>query len=160
LPWLVIVSVIAKNKPTNLFFVLFVFVLVITVSHFILKKNQSEKAVAISYTTLQTIGRGVFAGFVITLIVFLGKILGPFWGGVLSAFPASISSAFILVHWNYGSSNLFPTIQRLPIGALVIPAFAISAMFFFPVVGFIIGTFLSLAVSLIVSFLLSKVKSF
>lgn len=158
LPWFTLATLIARNKPTNIPFVLFVFGLVVLISHFVLKKNNEEKAIAISYTTTQTIGRALFAGLVIALVVFLGKTLGPFWGSVFSAFPAAVSSALILIHWHYGPSALFPTIQRLPIGILVIPAYALSAMFFFPLVGFVLGTFLSLMVSLAVSFLLSKIK--
>lgn len=157
LPWAVLISIIAKNKPTGMFFVMIIFGLVVFISHFILKKNQQEKSVAISYTTWQKIGRAVFAGFVVTSVVFLGKILGPFWGSIFSAFPASVSSAFILIHWYYGPVALFPIIQRLPIGALVIPVFAISAMIFFPLTGFIVGTFLSFVVSFVASFLLSKI---
>lgn len=100
----------------------------------------------------------MFAGFVIATVVFLGKTLGSFWGGIFSAFPAAVSSAFILIHFYYGPSTLFPTIQRLPIGTLVIAIFALSAMFFFPLVGFILGTLLSLIVSFIAAFLLSKIK--
>src|SRR3989344_9178391 len=59
LPWFALVSIIAKNKPTNVAFVLLIFGLVVIISHFILKKNQTEKATAISYTTKQTIGRGI-----------------------------------------------------------------------------------------------------
>jgi hypothetical protein len=157
LPWFLLVSLIARNKPTNVPFVLFVFAAVVAVSHFILKKNTAEKPIAISYTAPQTVSRAVFAGVIIALVVFLGKTLGPFWGSIFSAFPAAVSSTFILIHWHYGPSALFPTILRLPLGALLIPVFALSAMLFFPLVGFILGTLLSLAVSLATSFLLSKI---
>lgn len=158
IPWFIIVSIIAKHKPTNLISILFIFGLVVLISHFILKKNQADKLIAISYTTTQKIGRAVFAGLVIALVVFLGKTLGSFWGSVFSAFPAAVSSAFILIHFYYGPQALLPTIQRLPIGALVIPIFSLSAMFFFPLAGFILGTLISLIVSFIVAFLLSKIK--
>jgi hypothetical protein len=156
--WFIIVSTIAKHKPTNLIFILFIFGTTVLISHFILKKNQVDKAIAISYTTTQKIGRAMFAGLVIATVVFLGKTLGPFWGGIFSAFPAAVSSSFFLIHFYYGSSNIIPTIQRLPLGTLVIAVFALSAMFLFPLVGFIVGTFLSLVVSFFVSFLLSKIK--
>ncbi|HEV7702055.1 MAG TPA: hypothetical protein VGO63_01250 [Candidatus Paceibacterota bacterium] len=158
IPWFIVVSIIAKHKPTNLIFTLFILGITILISHFILNKNQVDKAIAISYTTTQKIGRAIFAGLVIATVVFLGKTLGTFWGGIFSAFPAAASSSFILIHWYYGPSNLFPTIQRLPIGTLVIPVFALSAMFFFPLVGFIIGTFISLIISFVASFLLFKIR--
>ena len=158
LSWSIVVSIIARHKPTNLPLVLFIFVLVVIIAHFVLRKSKGDKAVAISYTTLERLGRAAFAGLVITTAVFLGKTLGPFWGSIFSAFPASVSSALILIHWYYGPTSLLPTIERLPIGALVIPAFALSAMFFFPVVGFIVGTFLSLIISFFVSLVLSRVR--
>ena len=62
-------------------------------SHLLLHRKKYEKPKALIYTTGQKIGRAAFVGFIIVLVVFLGKTLGSFWGGIFSMFPAAFSSS-------------------------------------------------------------------
>lgn len=128
----------------------------ILVTHLLLKRKNYDKPVTLTYTFGQKIGRATFAGFIVFLVVLLGKMLSPFWGGMFAMFPAAYSSLLMILHWYYGPKSLFPTMQKVAVGSLSIFAYAITTMFVFPTFGFIIGTLFAYAVSLVVTLLLMK----
>lgn len=132
------------------------YALLILVAHFLLKRKNYDKPVTLTYTFGQKIGRAIFVGFIVFLVVLLGKILNPFWGGMFTMFPAAFSSLLMILHWCYGPKSLFPTLQKMPVGSFSIFAYAITTMFVFPKYGFILGTFFAYLMSLIVTLLLMK----
>lgn len=130
--------------------------LVILIAHLLLKRKNYEKPVFLKYTLSQKIGRAIFIGIVIALVVFFGKTLGSFWGGIFATFPAAFSSLMMILHWYYGPKSLFPTMQKAAIGSVSIFAYAIAVMLIFPRIGFFIGTIFAYFISLVVTLLLAK----
>lgn len=128
----------------------------ILVAHLLLQRKNYDKPVTLTYTFDQKIGRATFVGFIVFLVVLLGKILSPFWGGMFAMFPAAFSSLLMILHWYYGPKSLFPTMQKVAIGSLSLFTYAITTMFVFPEYGFIIGTLFAYAVSLVVTLLMMK----
>jgi hypothetical protein len=135
------------------------YALLILIAHLLLQRKNYEKPITLTYTTYQKIGRAIFIGFMVSLVVLLGNILNPFWGGMLAMFPAIFSSVLIIVHWYYDPKSLFPTMQKVALGSLSLFAYAITTMFVFPKFGFILGTLFAYTVSLIVTLLLMKFQS-
>ena len=135
------------------------YALLILIAHLLLQRKNYEKPITLTYTLGQKIGRATFVGFFIFLVVLLGKLLNPFWGGMFAMFPAAFSSLLMILHWYYDPKSLFPTIQKVALGSLSLFAYAITTMFVFPTFGFIIGTLFAYAVSLVVTLLLMKFQS-
>lgn len=135
------------------------YVLCIVMAHFALKRKHYAKPVTLVYSNSQKIGRAVFVGCILFLVVLLGKTLGPFWGGMFAMFPAAFSSFMMIFHWYYGPQSLFPTMQHIPIGSLSLFAYVLTVMLVFPPFGFIIGTIGAYIVSLIVTVLLMKFQA-
>jgi MFS family permease len=127
--------------------------LLITLSHVLLHRREYEKPVTLEYTSFQKIIRSIFVGFIVFLVVLFGKLLSPFWGAIFAMFPAALTSFVIILHWYYGSSSIFGTMQKIATGSFSLFVYAIITMFIFPAVGFVLGTVLaylgSLAVSLV-----------
>lgn len=123
-------------------------------THVLLHRKKHEKPTRLQYTPMQKVGRALFAGLIIFLVVLLGKLLSPFWGGVFAMFPAAFSSMLLILHWYYGPESLFPGFQKVPLGSLSLFSYAIAAMFVFPEFGFVIGTLISYAVSIVLVLLL------
>ncbi len=102
----------------------------------------------VTYTFAQKLGRGIFIGLVITLIVYLGKTLGPFWGGVFSVFPGAFSSTLPIFHWYNEPKDLYAFVKGIPLGALSVIIYLVTALFTFPVFGYGWGTVAAYIVSL------------
>lgn len=135
------------------------YIILIVVAHLVLKRKNYAQPVALKYTNIQKILRATFVGFIVFLVVLLGKILNPFWGGMFSMFPAAFSSVIVIIHWHYGVKSLFPTMQKAAIGSISLFGYAIVAMFVFPKFGYVLGTLFSYLVSLIITLSLIKIQT-
>jgi MFS family permease len=155
--WFLVAVPIVILKINNLFFGIIGYFIIIFICHLLLRKKSHEKPPALTYTFNQKLGRATFVGFIVFLVVFLGKTLNPFWGGIFTMFPAAFSSTLILIHYYYGSKMIFPTFQKIPFGSISLFIYTISVMITFPIFGFILGTFISYIASLIfILILISK----
>lgn len=156
--WLLLSLPLAMFKMTNLLYGTLGYLTFVVIGHLLLKKKKQVILPRHSYSIWQIIIRASFVGLLIVLVVFLGETVNPFWGGVLSMFPAALSSSLIVIHWYFGHSVLFSVVRRVPLGSISIFVYAIIVMLSFPRVGFIYGTLLAFLGSLTTSYLLSKIK--
>lgn len=154
--WFVLAIPIVLFKFNHLLIGILGYAIFILIAHLLLRRKNYHKAIILNYTTKQKIGRAIFIGFSVFIVVLLGKTLNPFWGGIFTVFPAVLSSLLIILHWYYNSKNLFPTVQKVPIGSLSSFMYAITVMLAFPKFGFILGTLFAYIVSLTISLLLMK----
>ncbi len=157
--WFLFSLPIAVYQLNNLAYGLVGYTVLALLTHWLLHRKNYEKPAFLFYTFIQKIGRAIFAGFVIVLVVFLGKTLSPFWGGVFTMFPAALSSSLMILHWYYDPKSLFPTVQKFALGSVTILVYSLTVMLVFPVVGFIFGTIIAYFASLVTSLLLSKVSN-
>ena len=132
------------------------YAVLVLIAHVSLRRKDYQKPVSLTYTLGQKIGRATFVGLIVFLVVLLGKILNPFWGGMFTMFPAAFSSLLMILHWYYDPKSLFPAMQKVAVGSLSLFAYAITTMLVFPKYGFIIGTLLAYLVSLVVALLLMR----
>lgn len=126
-------------------------------AHFFLTRKNYRKPIPLTYTLSQKVGRAVFAGCIIFLVVFLGKVLNPFWGGIFSVFPVAISSSMMILHWYYDANELYPAVQRVPIGSIASLVYIFIVMFVFPAVGFILGTIVAYVISVVAALLVYQI---
>ena len=154
--WLALDMLVMPFKLNSLEVGVAGYFLLIIITHFLLKRRYYKKPVFLKYNFTQKIGRAIFVGVVISSVVFFGKTLGSFWGGILSTFPAAFSSSMIIIHWYYGPESLFPTMQKAAIGSISIFAYAIAAMLTFPKIGFFLGTIFAYLISIVITLLLIR----
>ena len=158
--WLLLALFVAEYKLSNLLYGIIGYLILTIIAYLFLRRPATQNPQSHSYSLWQIIGRAVFVGVIIALVVFMGEVVSPFWGGVFAMFPAAFSSSLIVFHWYFGHTNLLAFFKQIPLGSLSIVVYAIVVMFVFPVVGFIWGTLIALASSLITSALLSGFLSF
>jgi hypothetical protein len=156
--WILLNYLFIQLNWQNFWFGIAVYVCFVLFTHFIMHRKPHKQIIMLSYTFGQKIGRAVFAGLVIALVVFLGKTFSPFWGGIFSMFPSAMSFTLMILHWYYQPEQLFAAVQRFALGSFSILAYSLSAMFLFPILDFVLGTLAALCISLAISFLLSKVS--
>lgn len=156
--WLLLSLPLALFKMTNLAYGILGYLAFVVIGHQLLKKKKQVVLPRHSYTVWQVVTRAAFVGLLIALVVFLGETVNPFWGGVLSMFPAALSSSLIVIHWYFGPEVLFSVVKKVPLGSISIFVYAITVMLTFPTIGFVYGTLIAFIASLTTSFLLSKIK--
>ncbi len=133
-----------------------IYILLGILAHWILTRKSYTKTVTLTYTVGQKIGRAAFVGFIMSLVVVLGKVLNPFWGGMFTMFPAAFSSVLIIIHWYYGIDSLFSILRKVAVGSLSVFTYVNIVKFTFPKFGFIWGTIVAFLVSIIISLFLIK----
>ncbi len=153
--WLVFSLPLAFYKMSDLFYGIIGYLAFAAIGYLFLNRRKEKNPATHTYSIWQIAGRAAFVGFLLVLIVFLGEAVNPFLGGVLAMFPAALSSSMMVIHWNYGPKNLFPMFRKIPLGSLSIFVYAITVMLTFPHTGFVWGTLIAFAASLLTSFLLS-----
>lgn len=132
------------------------YALLAIMAYHLFTRKRYEKPITLRYSAAQKVGRGIFVGLAITVVVLLGKELNPFWGGVFSAFPAVFSSIVVLVHWYYNPRALFPMFRNTPIGSISLIVYPLTAMLVFPKYGFLAGSGIAYLASLITTVLLTR----
>ncbi|MES3032038.1 MAG: DUF3147 family protein [Patescibacteria group bacterium] len=154
--WFILAVVIVTNKISYFPLAFGIYLSCVAISYYFLHvKNTVPLPEKIHhYTTRQIIYRSTFAGLMIAFTVFLSKAVNPFWAGVFGAFPAGYSSAFIILHYYYGSPMLFKVAKNISIGSFCFASYLIASHWTFPAFGVIGGTAVSFIVSLIVLWLI------
>jgi len=155
--WFIIASPFAIYKFSNVFIGITGFFIIVTFTHFILKRNNYELSLTRpKYTKIQILIRALFTGSIIATVVLLGKTLNPFWGGIFTMFPAATFSTLIILHYYYAPRQLFYFMKNAPLGSILLFVYAISIMLLFPKIGIWLGTLVSYSISLTLGLLLIK----
>lgn len=102
-----------------------------------------------TYTKTALATRALIGGCVISLAVLLSKVVGPFWGGIFSGFPAVFTSTLLILHFYHTPAFLARTFHNIPLGLTVSLVFPLSAAYAFPAFGTLGGFILSYAASVV-----------
>ncbi len=159
--WLLLILPVIFLRFSNLLWGIAACLALISLTHFLLSffPHKITAPNIVTYTFSQKVGRGIFIGLVITLIVYLGKTLGPFWGGVFSVFPGAFSATLPIFHWYNEPRNLYAFVKGIPLGALSVIIYLLSALFTFPALGYGWGTVVAYIVSLFYIVIVSKFQN-
>lgn len=159
LVWGGLTSIIAFLELDNLLVSMIIY-LALTIPVYYLvtfKPHVSSNMKPLKYNVSEKIVRVIFGGLIITVVTFLSKTLGPFWGIMFSAFPAVFLSTLTIVYKNYDSNYLFKVWKNTPLASVIFVAYGFAAMYAFPAFGIWVGTLVCYLVSLVVALLISKV---
>ncbi len=108
----------------------------------------------IRYRPREVLFRGVFAGAVIAIAVFMTKTGGPVLGSILSVFPAIFLSTMIILYTQQGEKFTGATGRSMIPGTINVVVYAVAAYFLFPVYGTGMGTVLTVIISYAMSAIL------
>lgn len=96
----------------------------------------------------QGILRGLFGGAVIALAVWMGKFLGPTYGGIVATFPAAFFSTLAITYRMGGAEFSRAVGKAMMLSGMVnVAVYAISVRYLYVWYGLILGTVLSLTFS-------------
>lgn len=157
--WFILASPFAIYKFSNKLVGVTGFLIIVIVTHLILRsKNYELNMTRLKYTKRHIFIRALFTGTIIATVVLLGKTLDPFWGGIFTMFPAATFATLIILHFYYEPRQLFYFMKSAPIGSISLFIYAISIMLLFPKLGIWAGTLISYVNSLTFGLLLIKYK--
>lgn len=157
--WFALACPFAFYKFSNTFFAIISFIIIVRITHLILRSKQYTFSLSKpKYKKIQLIIRALFTGSLIALVVFLGKTLNPFWGGIFTMFPVTTFATLVILHFYYKPNQLFYFMKSAPLGSISLFIYSISVMLLFPTFGIWVGTLISYIISLTFGLLLIKYK--
>lgn len=157
--WFILAAPFAIYKFSNKLMGIIGFLIIITITHLILRSKHFElNLIRPKYTKKQLFIRAFFTGIIIATVVLLGKTSNPFWAGIFTMFPAATFSTLIILHFYYEPRQLFYFMKSAPLGSVSLFIYAISIMLLFPKLGIWVGTLISYVISLTFGLLLIKFK--
>ena len=107
-------------------------------------KLQKLKGQAIHYRVSDVVLRGVGAGSLVLISVFLSQIGGPVLGGIAAAFPAVFTSTLIILKKSRGTEFSRAVTKPLVLsGILTIYPFTVAVRYLYPIIGIELGTLVS-----------------
>ncbi len=134
-----------------LFFVLYFVAYVFVTRIFTITSSKGNK---IMYSSRILLVRGLISGSIVALSVILAKVEGPVLGGMVSTFPAMLSSTLLITYFAHGhafssavaKSTLFAWVSTL--------IFVIVARYTYLPFGIVFGTIIALVACYISAYLL------
>ena len=147
--WLLLSVPLAITRFSNIYLSLTGFLVIASISHYFLSGALTieQKTEIIQYTFLQKLTRVCTSGALVAFAVLTSKLLGPFWGGIVSAFPVAILSSLLILHWHHNGYFLQQVSRTIPVGFSSLVIFALATMYTFPLLGAIGGTIASYVIT-------------
>ena len=138
----------------SIFFILMVFTF-ITIEKIIKIKSMGQKNV--HYTLTKIALRGVLAGTIITITVLLSNI-GEIISGIISVFPAIISSTMIISYYEHGADFSSGLAKSMIIGSFSVTSYAVTIHFLYLTYGIVFGSIMGFFVSFCVTLIILKLR--
>lgn len=108
-------------------------------------ETQVTKRVAMSVSVL--LFRAVTAALIVVLITGAAHLVPSSTAGILAAFPISMFPFLVLMHRTYGPGKALTVIKHYPTGLGSLMVYATGVAWFYPTLGLLWGTLLSLALA-------------
>lgn len=122
----------------------------------------AEKAMRISstakipvvYSAPMLALRACFSGAVVAFAVFMGKLGGPFYGGIFAAFPAVFTSTLYITYRTGGGGFSRAVAKSVMVSGMInVTVFAAAIKYLYPALGLALGTAIAFGISLVSGFL-------
>ncbi|WP_086481097.1 hypothetical protein [Oceanospirillum sanctuarii] len=108
-------------------------------------ETQVTKRVAMSVSVL--LFRAITAALIVVLITGAAHLVPSSTAGILAAFPISMFPFLVLMHRTYGPGKALTVIKHYPTGLGSLMVYATGVAWFYPSLGLLWGTLLSLALA-------------
>ncbi len=147
--WLILSSLLVLSDFSNIFLSILLYVLCWGYAYIMfenVKKIGSVGKVKVRYTWGKLAGRGTLAGMVIAFSVFMSNI-GSVFSGIFSVFPAMFLSTMVISRREHGPDFVRGLAKAMIFGTPSVMSYAVWVHFFYPIYGIIIGTLVSVVLS-------------
>ena len=154
--WFLFSGVIAASGLRNFAFSLAGGAAISVLTYYLFTKLnlQSLKGAARQYKFRDVVLRGVGAGSLVLVSVFLSQIGGPVLGGISAAFPAVFTSTLIILNRSRGTEFARALTKPLVLsGILTIIPFCVAVRYSYPNFGIWLGTLISYVLVVPLAFL-------
>lgn len=160
--WFILAFLIISFRVDNLGLELGVYIVVLSLTAYLLyyrQRRQSPKALTTTTgpTGMNIALRALFGGLIICSSVILSKVLTPLWGGVFSVFPATYLSTFNIIYMNVGKKHLLAVGKTIPEGSVFFLIYVILAYFLFAF-GILWGTILAELITITLIIIFAKLR--
>ena len=149
--WFALASLVILINFSNFFFSLLFFFLSLAGSYLVLERGYhlpSTGKILMRYTPLQILSRAFFSGAIISSAVYLGRVGGPVWGGLMAPFPTIYISTLIIMAKSKGVEFSRRIAKPLLVSGMVnVVAYSIAVRYFYLLFGLALGTVLALGIS-------------
>jgi uncharacterized membrane protein (GlpM family) len=118
----------------------------------------NQKVVRASLSKRQILYRGLFAGSIISLTVFLSKLSGPLLAGIMAGFPSTFIATLVIIHLSSGYEFARSLIRPLLLSAnITIMIYIIAIRYCYPTLGLLWGTLAAFCISSITAYILYRI---
>jgi hypothetical protein len=154
--WLFLTSMLFLLGLENIFVSIAIYTAALVFTFMILeriKKTPSIGSVTVHYTPLKIILRGLLAGSVIAIAVFLSN-MGAILSGIFSVFPAIFLSTMLISLREHGPNFAGGIAKSMIFGSQSVMIYAVAIYFFYPLYGVVLGSIFAFCISIIVMMIL------
>jgi uncharacterized membrane protein (GlpM family) len=103
-------------------------------------------------TQTDLFSRAIFGGLLIALAVFVSKLAGPVWGGIVGAFPVATLTSLVIVYHRLSLEAARSLAKSILVSAIIVlSVYAVAVYLFYPPFGILWGTVLAYGVTLVTS---------
>jgi len=158
--WIILSFILWFIDLKNIYISVSIFFIMLVFSFFTLEKIIKIKSSGhkiVHYTFKKIALRGLLSGTIITITVLLSNV-GEVISGIISVFPAIISSTMIISYYEHGPDFASGLAKSMIIGSCSVMSYAVSIHFLYPLYGIIIGSFIGFFVSLCVTLIILKLR--
>jgi uncharacterized membrane protein (GlpM family) len=151
LSWTLLSLLLIFFDFSNIYLSLLIFFSTLIVTFFILervKKVESQDRILVYYTPLKIVFRGILAGIVIALAVYLSNF-GAVISGIFSVFPAILTSTMIICYKEHGPDFASGMAKSMIFGISSVAVYATAVHFLYPTIGIIHGSIIAYLLSII-----------
>ena len=109
----------------------------------------SKGGIRVPYTLQQMLLRGMVSGFIISMAVLVSRLAGPIIGGIFSTFPVIFMSTLYITYRTGGPEFSRAVAKTLMLSGMInVGVYAIVAHFAYQSAGLLVGTLISMGVSI------------
>jgi len=158
--WILLTSLLFVLSLENIFISIAIYAAALIFTFMVLervKKTPSIGSVVVHYTPMKIILRGLLAGTVIAIAVFLSNI-GAVLSGIFSVFPAIFLSTMLISLREHGPNFVEGIAKSMIFGSQSVMIYAVGVYFFYPMYGVILGSVFSFGISIFVMIILLKLR--
>lgn len=151
--WLFLSTTLYLLNISNIYFSVIAFCFSMITTFLILEKIKKVKSTGkakVHYTPMKIFVRGILAGVIIAISVFLSNF-GEVISGIFSVFPAMISSTMIITYREHGPVFSAGIAKSMIFGSWSVMSYAVSIHFLYPIYGILQGSIFAFIISLIIS---------
>jgi uncharacterized membrane protein (GlpM family) len=155
LVWFLVSVVLVTVGVHSIFISIAIALIFIGISILSLEKFLDRKLPATELRRGEFLFRVFVAGGFVALAVFVSKLLGPVWGGMMASFPAGFLSSMLLLERKHGIAFAASVAKNMPYGNIAIILFLLVLFLLIPVAGTVWAMITGYLASLLAAFFIN-----